>query len=279
MIKIYNPTSPGIRFRKTLVRNLTTSKPNKKLTIHLKGASGRSNGRVSTRHKEVGSKKLYRIIDFKRNKLNIPAKVSTIEYCPYRGSNIALVTYKDGEKRYILGPEGLNVGDTVVSGENVDFNTGNALPLAKIPLGMFIHNIEINPGAGGIMVRGAGNYAQITAKDGKYVTIKLPSGEIKNVLASCFATLGILSNTDLRNTQLGKAGKNRHKGVRPAVRGVAMPDPGKHPHAGSYKDKGIGMPSPKTPWGQKTKGFKTRRRKNTNYTIVTSRHIAKNKRK
>jgi len=275
MIKTYKPTSAGIRFRKTLVRDISKVRPEKSLTIHLKGAVGRSHGSVSTRHKEVGSKKLYRIIDFKRNKFDIPAVVDSIQYDPNRGSHIALLNYADGEKRYILAPEGLNVGDKVIASHKGEFNIGNALPLETIPLGVNIHNIELNPGSGGIMVRGAGNYAQILAKEGKYVNVRLPSGEVKKILGVCFATIGMLSNMDLRNTQLGKAGKNRHKGVRPAVRGVAMPDPGKHPHAGSYKDKGIGMASPKSPWGQKAKGFKTRRRKSTNYTIVTSRQNAK----
>lgn len=279
MIKKYKPTSPGVRTRKTLVINTTTSKPYKPLTKHLKGGSGRSNGRISTRHREVGSKKLYRIIDFKRNKLNIPATVTTIEYDPNRGTNIALVTYKDGEKRYILCPEGLKVGSSIMASDKAEFNAGNTLPLSSIPLGMPIHNVELNPGAGGVMVRGAGNYAMITAKEGRYVNIKLPSNEVKKVLARCVATIGSLSNQDLRLTQMGKAGKNRHKGFRPAVRGVAMANPSDHPHAGSYKDNGIGMPSPKSPWGQKTRGLKTRRRKSTNYTIVKSRHDAKKKRK
>jgi large subunit ribosomal protein L2 len=275
MIKTYKPTSAGIRFRKTLVRDVAKVRPEKGLTVHFKGAVGRSGGSVTTRHKEVGARKLYRIIDFKRNKFEIPATVASIQYDPNRGVNIALLNYVDGEKRYILAPEGLKVGDKVISSATAEFNVGNALPLERIPLGVNIHNIELNPGSGGIMVRGAGNYAQILAKEGSYVNVRLPSGEVKKVLKSCYATIGMLSNMDLRNTQLGKAGKNRHKGVRPTVRGVAMPDPGKHPHAGSYKDNGIGMPSPKTPWGKKARGLKTRRRKSTNYTIVTSRHLAK----
>jgi len=275
MIKTYKPTSAGMRFRKTLVKGVDNVRPEKSLTVHLKGPVGRSKGKVTTRHKQVGAKKLYRIIDFKRNKLNIEATVESIQYDPNRGANIALLNYVDGEKRYILAPEGLKAGAKVISGPEVDFTVGNALPLERIPLGVEIHNIELNPGAGAAMVRGAGNYAQILAKEGKYVNIKLPSGEVKKVLGVCYATIGMLSNADLRNTQLGKAGRNRHKGVRPAVRGVAMPDPGKHPHAGSYKSTGIGMASPKSPWGQKTRGFKTRRRKSTEYTIVTSRHNAK----
>lgn len=280
MIKTYKPTSAGMRFRKTLIKGVEFVRPEKSLTLHIKGNKGRSDGSVVTRHKEVGSKKLYRIIDFKRDKKEIPAVVSSIQDDPNRGPNIALLTYKDGEKRYILAPEGLKVGDTVIATtKQAEFTPGNTMPLENIPLGMQIHNIELNIGAGGAIARGAGNSAQILAKEGSYVNVKLPSGEVKKILGACSATIGTLSNMDLRNTDLGKAGRNRHKGVRPTVRGVAMPDPGKHPHAGSYKHSGIGLPSPKTPWGQKAKGVKTRRRKHTNYTIVTSRHNAKKRNK
>ena len=201
MIKTYRPTSAGMRFRKTLVRGVDKVRPEKGLTVHLKGSIGRTQGSVTTRHKEVGSKKLYRIIDFKRNKLNIPAVVSSIQYDPNRGCDIALLNYADGEKRYILAPEGLKIGHKVVSGPEVDFVVGNSLPLERIPLGVNIHNIELNPGNGGILVRGAGNYAQIMAKEGNYVTIKLPSGEAKKVLGICYATVGMLTNMDLRNTE------------------------------------------------------------------------------
>jgi large subunit ribosomal protein L2 len=278
MIKTYRPTSAGIRFRKTLVREVDYVKPEKSLTTPLKGPSGRSHGRVSSRHKQRGAKKLYRIIDFKRDKLNIPARVESIQYDPNRGPNIALLHYKDGEKRYILAPEGLQKEAIVVSGPAAEFNPGNALPLENIPLGMAIHNIELNPGSGGILVRGAGGSAQILAKEDKYVNVKLPSGEVKKVLGKCYATIGVLSNMDIRNTQLGKAGRKRHLGRRPKVRGVAMANPGKdHPHAGAYKHSGIGMKAPKSPWGWKTLGVKSRRRKHTDYTIVKSRHDAKKK--
>lgn len=280
MIKTYKPTSAGMRTRRTLVKGVAKTRPERSLTIHLKGAVGRSDGSVSTRHREVGSKKLYRIIDFKRDKKDIPAVVSSIQDDPNRGSNIALLNYADGEKRYILAPEGLKAGDTVISSaKSTEFTPGNTMPLENIPLGMQIHNIELNPSAGGVIVRGAGGYAQILAKEGKYVNVKLPSGEVKKILGVCLATIGVLSNVDLRNTSLGKAGRNRHKGVRPTVRGVAMPDPGKHPHAGSYKKNGVGMPSAKTPWGKKAKGVKTRSRKHTDYTVVTNRHSAKKRKK
>jgi large subunit ribosomal protein L2 len=278
MIKKYKPTSPGIRFRKTLVKGVEDVRPEKSLTTSNKGPKGRGRGRISARHQQRGAKKLYRKIDFKRDKIGVPAKVASIENDPNRGSNIALLNYLDGEKRYILAPEGLEKGMMVESSESAPLKPGNCLPLSNIPLGMEIHNIEVNPGAGGKLVRGAGNGAMIMAKEGNHVNIKLPSGETKRILGVCKATIGVLSNMDLRNTQAGKAGRKRHLGNRPAVRGVAMPDPGKHPHAGSYKDTGVGMPSPKSPWGWKTRGVKTRKRKKTDYTIVTDRHKAKKKR-
>jgi large subunit ribosomal protein L2 len=277
MIKTYKPVTPGLRSRKSLVRNLTTSKPERSLISSLKGPRGRSHGRIASRHSERGTKKYYREIDFKRNKFNIPAKVATIEHDPNRGSNIALLHYADGEKRYILAPEGLTVGMQVMSGESIDPAVGNALPIGNIPLSMFVHNIEINPKAGGVLARGAGAGAQILAKEGNYVNVKLPSGEVRKVLALCYATVGILSNSDLRNTRLGKAGRNRHLGNRPHVRGVAMANPSDHPHAGSYKDNGIGMSSPKSPWGWKTRGVRTRRRTQTNKFIVSRRVLKRKK--
>ncbi len=271
MIKTYNPTSPGQRQRKSIVKATTTSKPHKALTAPMTGAVGRNNGKISSRHRERGHKKKYRIIDFKRNKFGIKAKVATIEHDPNRGANIALVNYGDGEKRYILAPEGLVVGAIVESGENIEPKSGNCMPLKDIPLGMAVHNIELNPGQGGQMVRGAGNSAQLLAKEGKYVNIKLPSGEVKKVLGICYATVGTLSNADLRNVKLGKAGRNRHRGNRPHIRGVAIANPSDHPHGGSYKDNGIGMPSPKSPWGWKTRGKKTRSRTHTDKFIVKDR--------
>lgn len=276
MIKTYNPVTPGLRSKRTLVRNTTTgnvSRPHKALTKTLKSAPGRSNGRISSRHKEGGNKKFYRVVDFVRSKKDIPAKVATIEYDPNRGPNIALLHYADGEKKYILAPEGLEVGMTVMSGDKVEVKPGNALPLSNIPLGTQIHNIELNPGQGGIIARGAGNGAMIMAKEGSYVNIKLPSGEVKKFLDKCYATVGVLSNMDLRNTRLGKAGIKRHLGIRPHVRGVAMANPSDHPHAGSYRDNGIGMPAPKSPWGWTTRGRKTRHRKNTNVYLVKDRRI------
>ncbi|OGC70059.1 50S ribosomal protein L2 [candidate division WWE3 bacterium RIFOXYC1_FULL_39_7] len=276
MIKTFKPTTSSTRFRKALVIETTTGEPEKKLTRSLIGHSGRNKGRVSVRHKERGSRKLYRIIDFKRDKREIPAKVATIEYDPNRGPNIALVFYADGEKRYILAPEGLQVGMTVISGPTAEPVLGNSLPLSAIPLGTQIHNIELNPNGGGILARGAGGYAQVLAKEGELVNLKLPSGEVKKISGRCYATIGVLGNADLRNVRLGKAGRNRHLGVRPTVRGVAMGNPKKdHPHAGSYKTTGIGMSSPKTPWGKIARGVRTRRRRNTDHTIVKSRHSKK----
>lgn len=272
MIKTYNPTSEGLRTRKTLVRDLTKKKPEKGLLKSLKGSAGRSRGFITSRHRQRGNKKFYRIVDFKRNKLNIPATVASIEYDPNRGAHIALIHYADGEKRYILAPEGLRVGDSVLSSETADSNTGNTVHLANIPLGTSIHNIEINPGAGGVLVRGAGNAALVIAKEGDYVNVRLPSGEVKKILGRCYATIGVLSNMDLRNTQLGKAGRARYLGKRPHVRGVVMGDPqGDHPHAGKYSTTGIGRPAPMSPWGWITRGVKTRKRKRTNFTIVTKR--------
>lgn len=264
--------TPGTRHKKSLVRHeLTKTKPEKALTENLKGATGRSHGRISSRHSQRGHKKNYRLVDFKRNKLGINAKVKAIEYDPNRGPNIALIAYSDGEKRYILAPEGLTVGMIVGSGPQVEPNVGNSMPLENIPLGLPIHNIELNPGRGGQMARGAGNSAVILAKEGAYVTIKLPSGESKKVLGKCYATIGVLGNADVRHARLGKAGKARHLGKRPHVRGVAMSNPAQHPHAGSYNDNGIGMPSPKSPWGWKTRGKKTRSRTHTDKYLVKDR--------
>lgn len=274
MIKSYKPRSAGTRFRKTLVKDTLTvrkSAPEKSLLTSLKGSVGRNAGRVSSRFRERGHKKQYRIIDFKRDKRNIPATVISIEHDPNRGPNIALVSYTDGEKRYILAPEGLTVGMQVLSSETAEFKPGNCLTLEKIPLGMPIHNIELNPGRGGQMVRGAGNSAIIMAKEGIYVNVKLPSGEVKKIKKECFATIGVLGNIDLRNAVLGKAGKMRHLGRRPHIRGVAVATPTDHPHGGSYKDNGIGMPSPKSPWGWKTRGARTRRRTHTNKYLVKDR--------
>jgi len=271
MIKFYKPTSEGLRNRKSLIRDVDNVAPLKSKTGVLKAGPGRSRGRISSRHKQRGAKKMYRAIDFKRDKYNIPAKVITIEYDPNRGASIALLVYADGEKRYIPAPEGLTKGMEVISGENVEVTVGNSLPMSNIPLGVEIHNVEVNPQGGGVFVRGAGNYAQILAKEGEFVNVKLPSGEVKRFLGRCCATIGVLSNPEQRNVRLGKAGRKRHLGWRPHVRGVAMANPaGDHPHAGKYKTSGIGMSSPKSPWGWKTRGVKTRKRR-TDYTIVKRR--------
>lgn len=276
MLKIYKPYISTTRFRKSLVREVTQKKSLKSLTVSNVGSAGRSNGRVSMRHQGGGARKRYRLVDFKRDKRNIPARVATIEYDPNRGPNIALLNYADGEKRYILAPEGLLVGATVMSGETAEPSVGNAMPLKNAPLGAQVHNVELNPGAGGILVRGAGGYAQVMAKEGDFVNLKLPSGEVKKISGRCYATIGALGNMDLRNVRLGKAGRNRHLGVRPAVRGVAMGNPKKdHPHAGSYKTTGIGMSSPKSPWGWKARGVRSRKRRHTDHTIVKSRHSKK----
>lgn len=271
MIKTYKPTSAGMRRRKTLVVKATKKRPVKSLTIALKGPVGRSGGKITSRHKQRGARKHYRVIDFKRNKWDIPAKVASIEYDPNRGPNIALLYYADGEKRYILAPVGLEVGAIVISGMLVDATVGNSMPLKNVPLGSEVHNVEVNPGQGGKLIRGAGNSGIVMAKESKYVNIKLPSGEVKRFLADCFATIGKLGNADVRNADLGKAGRNRHLGNRPHVRGVAYPSPRDHPHGGSYKTTGIGMSSPKSPWGWKTRGKKTRKRKQTDKFIVKSR--------
>ena len=274
MIKSYRPTSEGRRTRKTLIRDITKLRPEKSLTRVLNGPAGRNNGRISSRHRQRGAKKFYRIVDFKREKFDIPATVTALEYDPNRGPTIALLTYADGEKRYILAPEGVQIGQKLVSSKNiVDLIPGNCTALKNIPLSTQVHNIEVNLGAGGQLVRGAGNYGTIMAKEGKYVTIKLPSGEVKKFLEECLATVGVLSNQDFRNRVLGKAGVGRHLGMRPHTRGVAMSNPSDHPHAGSYKDKGVGMPSPKSPWGWKTKGKKTRSRKIGQKYLVTSRKV------
>ncbi len=270
MIKTYKPTSAGIRFRKTLVRDVTKNRPQKSLIEALKGPSGRNHGKISSRHQIRGSKKFYRIIDFKRNKTNIEGVVATIEYDPNRGPHIALINYADGEKRYILAPEGLKPGMKVMSGEKAEILPGNALPLGSIPLSTTVHNVEINPGRGGQLVRSAGSGAMILAKEGAFVNLQLPSGSVMKVLTTCYATVGTLSNSDLRNTQMGKAGKQKYKGNRPHVRGVAMSNPSDHPHAGSYRDNGVGM-APKTPWGKKARGVPTRRRRNTDKLIVKKR--------
>lgn len=272
MIKTYRPTSEGRRTRRTLISEVDKIRPQKSLTNPLNKSFGRNNGKISSRHRSSGHKKFYRVIDFKRAKFDIPSVVKSIEYDPNRGPNIALISYKDGEKRYILAPDGLQVGTNLISTKSsVEIIPGNCTCLKNIPLGTQIHNIEINIGAGGQIVRGAGTYGVIMAKEGAFVNVKLPSGEVKRISQDCLATIGILSNIDLRNRRLGKAGISRHLGNRPHIRGVAISNPSDHPHAGSYKDKGIGRSSPRSPWGWKTRGKKTRSRKIGVKYLVSSR--------
>ena len=271
-IKKYKAFTPGLRKRATLVYEDVTRKKGseKSLTIHLKEHAGRGQGgRISVRRRGGGVKRAYRIIDFKRNKYDIPAVVKTIEYDPNRGANIALVAYKDGEKRYILAPKGLSVGQTVISGQNVPLTVGNALPLKNIPLGLVVHNVELTLGRGGQLVRGAGLGASIVAKEGKYVTLRLPSGEMRMVFGECCATIGTLGNEDRMIVSLGKAGASRYLGNRPKVRGVVM-NPVDHPHGGGEGKTAAGR-HPVSPWGKPTKGAKTRSKKNPSNVFIVKR--------
>ena len=266
-----NPTSPGQRgMIKSDYQEITTSTPEKSLLKKLNKTSGRNNtGRITCRHNGGGVKQSYRVIDFKRDKFGIPGTVKSIEYDPYRNVRISLVFYADGEKRYILTPEGLNVGDVVLSGTDVAIQTGNALPLDLIPLGTIVHNIELLPGRGGKMVRSAGNFAQVMAKEGNYVTIKLPSGEMRMVRKECMATIGTLCNSEFKNLKIGKAGRKRYMGVRPTVRGVTM-NPCDHPHGGGEGKTGPGG-HPKTPWGKPALGYKTRKKGKASDKLIVRR--------
>lgn len=260
MLKKSRPTSSGVRHKLSVVKNLTTSKPEKSLTQIVKKNSGRNaHGHITTRHRGGAAKRRFRVIDFKRNKQGIDARVMSLEYDPNRSATIALLQYRDGEKRYILAPDGLEVDMTVTAGEGAEPKVGNSLPLKKIPIGMPIHNIELKAGAGAQMARAAGTAALIQSKEGGVVTIKLPSGEIRLLKEDCFATIGQVSNLDHKNRKLGKAGRRRHMGWRPSVRGIAQ-HPDSHPHGGGEGRSGIGMPSPKSPWGKKTLGKKTRKK-------------------
>jgi large subunit ribosomal protein L2 len=251
---------------------ITKSKPERSLITFRKQNSGRNNyGRVTVRHRGGGARRFIRTIDVKRDKIGIPAVVNAIEYDPNRTARIALLFYKDGEKRYILAPLGLKPGDTVVSGPNAEIRTGNAMPIANIPVGSTIHNIELKPGKGGQMVRSAGTSAQLLAKEGKYAQVRLPSGEVRMVLQTCYATIGQLGNVDHSNIKLGKAGRKRYLGIRPTVRGTAM-SPRDHPHGGGEGRQPVGMPGPKTPWGKPALGYKTRRNKTTDRLIVRRRN-------
>ena len=273
-IKKYNPTSPGRRgMTVSTFEEITKSTPEKALTVTLKKHSGRNvRGKITVRHRGGGYRPKYRIIDFKRNKDGIPAKVTAIEYDPNRSANIALVCYADGEKRYILAPLGLKVGNTIVSGQDADIQVGNALPLANIPVGTLIHNIEMKIGKGGQLVRSAGNAAQLMAKEDNYCQVRLPSGEVRKVRMECRATIGEVGNQDHSNIQIGKAGRKRHMGIRPTVRGSVM-NPNDHPHGGGEGKTGIGRVSPVTPWGKPALGLKTRKKnKASNKYIVKRRN-------
>jgi large subunit ribosomal protein L2 len=270
-IKKYKPTSPGRRGMTSVVRTEgTKNRPHKPLVTKLKKTGGRNNrGNISIRHHGGGHKRRYRLIDFKRGKLDIPAKVETIEYDPNRTANIALLCYVDGERRYILAPNGLAVGDKVITSADADIQPGNCLPMSKIPLGTTLHNIELRPGKGGQMVRSAGTGAQLMAREGRYVLLRLPSGEMRKVLAVCYATVGNVSNLEHAHEHIGKAGRNRWKGWRPTVRGVVM-NPVDHPHGGG-EGRTSGGRHPVTPWGVPTKGKKTRKNHRSDNYIVRRR--------
>ena len=272
-IKTYKPTTNGRRGMTTLANSeITTSTPEKSLVVSKTKTGGRNNqGRMTVRHIGGGAKQKYRIIDFKRDKVGVTGKVATIEYDPNRSANIALIQYEDGTKSYILAPKGLTDGDKVVSGETTDIKPGNCLPISNIPVGTLIHNIELNPGQGAKLVRVAGQSAQLMAKEGKYAHVRLPSGEMRLILAKCRATIGVVGNADHENVKLGKAGKTRHLGIRPTVRGSVM-NPVDHPHGGGEGRAPVGHSGPMTPWGKPALGYKTRNKKNrTNKFIVKRR--------
>ena len=272
-IRNYKPTTPGRRKMSTLTNEeITKSTPEKSLTVTLKKNSGRNNqGKITVRHQGGGVKRKYRIIDFKRDKKDIAGVVASIEYDPNRTANIALINYMDGEKRYIIAPKNLKVGDKIVSGENVDIKVGNALPIMNIPVGTVIHNIELRPGKGAALARSAGTSAQILGREGKYVMIRLSSGEQRKVLGTCMATVGVVGNEDASLVKLGKAGRKRHMGIRPTVRGSVM-NPNDHPHGGGEGRAPVGRKAPLTPWGKPALGYKTRNNKKTDKFIVRRRN-------
>ena len=271
-IKIYRPTSPGRRgMSVSTFEEITRDAPEKSLIEPLRKKAGRNNqGKLTVRHRGGGHKRRYRVIDFKRDKFDIPGKVVSIEYDPNRSARIALVVYTDGEKRYILAPLGLKVNDTVVAGSSAEIRPGNALPLTNMPLGTIVHNVELHPGRGGQLARAAGAYAQLMAKEGEYAQLRLPSGEARRVRLNCIATVGQVGNTDHQNINIGKAGRKRWMGWRPVVRGTAM-EPNSHPHGGGEGRSPVGMPGPKTPWGKPALGYRTRRNKSTDKYIVRRR--------
>ena len=271
-IRVYKPTSPARRLMSVLTyEEITKKTPEKSLLQPKKKNAGRNNqGKISVRHQGGGEKQKYRLIDFKRNKLEVPAKVAGIEYDPNRSAFIALLHYLDGEKRYILAPLGLHVGDTIVSSEAADIKPGNSLQLANIPMGTLVHNIELRPGAGGQIARSAGTYAQLMAKEGSFATLRMPSGEMRKVPIIARATIGTVGNTDHENVRIGKAGRKRHMGIRPTVRGVVM-NPVDHPHGGGEGKSPIGLPSPVTPWGKPALGYKTRKHKKYSNRLIIKR--------
>ena len=270
-IRNFRPTSPGRRNASGFTfEELTKKRPEKSLTVSKNRISGRSHGKISVRRRGGGHKRLLRIIDFKRDKFNISGRVASIEYDPNRSSRIALIFYADGEKRYIIAPDGLNVDDSIVSGREVPINPGNALPLSEIPTGTVIHNIELIPGRGAQLGRSAGASIQLMAKDSGYALLRMPSGERRQVLEACMATIGAVGNIEHQQIKLGKAGRSRHRGRRPKVRGSVM-NPNDHPHGGGEGKSPIGMPGPKTPWGKPALGFRTRRNKRTDKYIVQRR--------
>ena len=272
-IRNYKPTTNGRRKMSTLINTeITTDKPEKSLVVTIKKNGGRNNqGRITVRHKGGGEKRKYRIIDFKRNKRDIPGVVATIEYDPNRSANIALINYKDGEKRYIIAPKDLKVGMEIVSGENADIKVGNALPIMNIPVGTVIHNIELKPNKGGELARSAGASAQILGREGNYVMVRLSSGEQRKILGTCYATIGEVGNEDYELVKLGKAGRSRHMGIKPTVRGSVM-NPNDHPHGGGEGRAPIGRKGPVTPWGKPALGYKTRKKKASDKLIVRRRN-------
>lgn len=275
-IKKYNPTSPARRnMTVSTFEEITKTEPEKSLVEILKSKAGRNNyGKITVRHQGGGHKRQYRIIDFKRDKTDIPATVASIEYDPNRSANIALLNYADGEKRYIIAPNGLKVGDTIISSDSADIKVGNALPLKNIPVGTIIHNIELKAGKGAQLVRAAGNSAQLMAKEGDYAQVRLPSSEVRMIRIECKATIGQVGNLDHENITLGSAGRNRHLGWRPTVRGSVM-NPVDHPHGGGEGRSPIGRPGPVTPWGKPTLGYKTRNKKKTSSKFIVKRRNTK----
>ena len=271
-VKIYKPTSPGRRgMTSPSFEEITKSEPERSLIRHVRKSGGRDvSGTISIRHRGGGGRRYVRLVDFKRDKFDVPAKVAAIEYDPNRSARIALLHYADGEKRYIIAPLELKVGDTVASGKNVDIRPGNAMPVASIPLGTLIHNVELQPGKGGQMVRSAGAAAQLLGKEGEFAQVRMPSGEVRLIRQTCMATIGVVGNPDHSNVKLGKAGRKRHMGIRPTVRGTAM-SPRDHPHGGGEGRQPVGKPGPRSPWGKPTRGYKTRNNKQTDKQIVKRR--------